>query len=194
MPREITAEEALAHDRLYEAGWRLLKPQMLLEGKAHRRKPGFLGAFRLRKAIRLFAAALNINPQGWQSMWAIGKAYQRLDDNSSALDHFKRASALAPDHPDVLREAAVSAIAIRDPAAAVRFAKAALQLRPADTGLISNLSVAYLVAGDAAAARELLERSLASTPNDPALRTTLQFLGDVVAGRQQLPTGRPRRP
>ena len=74
MTRDFTDSEIDRHDTLVDEGWKLVEGQLLIHGNPPVGKPGFLVRRRLQKAIGCFEEALEINPEGWQSMWALGRS------------------------------------------------------------------------------------------------------------------------
>ena len=58
----------------------------------------------IERARELFLRSIELNPANWSAMWFIGKIYQRLDDNGSALSWFERASDVNGSQPDIARE------------------------------------------------------------------------------------------
>jgi len=92
--REFTEAEGREHDRHYQEGWKLIRGDILLAGSRASGAPGWFARRRLAKAIVCFEAALAIHPDGWQSLWALGKIHQRLGTADLALQCFARAHAL----------------------------------------------------------------------------------------------------
>src|SRR5262245_51219912 len=135
MERRVTDDEVREHNRVYDLGWSLAKDLLLLDGDDPARRPGWFARRRLRRAIECFEAALRIAPEGWQSIWAIGKIHQRLGETAEALGCFARAHQLKPDQPDVAREAGIAATDLGDGPRAVQFSRAAVALAPNDPGL-----------------------------------------------------------
>ena len=83
MTREFTQAEADRHNALTAKGWALTKGRLVLHGEEPSGRPGWYTRWQLRRAARCFEQALKINPEGWSSMWALGKIHQRLGDPSS---------------------------------------------------------------------------------------------------------------
>ncbi|HEV8581100.1 MAG TPA: tetratricopeptide repeat protein [Thermoanaerobaculia bacterium] len=109
---EITDAEADRHDRHCQKGWSLIEDLVILDSKPH----GWLSWFgkrRLRKAIRHFQAALEINPTGWQSMCALGKIHQRLGEHRKALEWFVQAQKIDPSQSFLAMEAGYEALELR---------------------------------------------------------------------------------
>jgi tetratricopeptide (TPR) repeat protein len=184
---EFTSEQADAHNALTKAGWEIAKPEIYLDDGRGRRAPGFFARRRLRKATALFAQALKINPQGWSSMWALGKIYQRFWEHKISFKWFLEAHQLNPRQPDVAREAGLAALDLGFAEDAVRLCLIAVQLSPDDLGLQSNLALAYLLSGDDARALECASVAAKAEPGDVVSRNVLALVCDVRAGRRLRP-------
>src|SRR5262245_33778103 len=71
--REFTQAEADRHNALTAKGWALTKGRLVLHGEEPSGRPGWYTRWQLHRAARCFERALAINPEGWSSMWALGK-------------------------------------------------------------------------------------------------------------------------
>lgn len=90
MTREFTQAEADRHNALTAKGWALIEGRLVLHGQEPSARPGWYSRWQLRRAIRCFEQALAINPEGWSSMWALGKIYQRLGELTGAAIRVSR--------------------------------------------------------------------------------------------------------
>lgn len=187
MEREFTQEEADRHNALYERGWALIEGKILLDGSHSVGKPGLFARQKLRRAISCFEQALEINPEGWPSMWALGKIYQRLGEVKQALDWFERAHAARPDQPDVAREAGLAALELGDGNAALRYCEAAISTSSDDPGLVSNLALAHLITGDLSQAQRSAEEAVARAPDDEISIRVRSLIREVAEGRRPRP-------
>ena len=169
-----------------DKGWRLIEGQILLAGNRERRV-GWISAWKLRRAIVAYEEALKINPEGWQSMWALGKIYQRTGDDQMSLDWFSQSFEINPTQPDVAREAGLAALNTGDGVAAIRFCLAACSNNPDDPGLAANLAWAYLIGGDQEKARELARQAVSRDPDDEISRRVLKIVEEVASGSRPTP-------
>jgi tetratricopeptide (TPR) repeat protein len=185
--REFTEEEAEAHNALTKEAWKLINPLIVLNESPVRGGPSWFERRKLKKAASLFERALEINPNGDSSMWAIGKIYQRLGDNTMALKWFEHAHRANPEQPDVAREASLSALDIGDSISALRYCEIAIRLSPDDPGLVSNLALAHLLAGDDTNAFRTAEEASSRDPSDAISKTVMKFVDDVSQGRKPRP-------
>ena len=185
--REFTEEEANVHNTLTKEAWELINPLIMLNEAPVRGKPSWFERRKLKRAISLFERAREINPDGYSSMWALGKIFQRLEDNTVALKWFEHAHNANPEQPDVAREAALSALDVGDSTSALRFCKVAIELSPNDSGLVSNLALAHILAGDDESAFRAAEEATSRDPSDAISKTVLKFVDDVSQGRKPRP-------
>lgn len=189
MEREFTEEEAALHNSLTEEGWSLTKGRLYLHGEGIVGRPGWWASRKLRKAVRCFQQALEINPDDWSSMWALGKIYQRLGEHEMSLHWFSQAHKVNPTQPDVAREAGLAALDCGDSSLAVHLCRSAVDNNPNDIGLIANLALAYMLHGDDTDAVACARRAVSLDSDDDVSRNVLNCVQDVLDGRRT----RPRR-
>jgi len=185
--REFTQAEADRHNALTAKGWALTEGRLVLHGVEPSGRPGWYDRWQLGRAIRCFELALEINPEGWSSMWALGKICQRLGDQEAAIGWFAKAHALKPDQPDVAREAGIAALDLGRAADALAFCRAAVACSPDDPGLVCNLALAHCLAGDDAEAVRCVTVAAERDPADTVTATVQHFIGEVAAGRRARP-------
>lgn len=111
-------------------------------------------------------------------------------DAAGAAPLIAGALALAPDHPEVLRLAAVAAVLEGRPAEAVAALRRALAARPGDALLYNNLGSALAAAGDGDGAIEAFRHASALAPGLAAswynLGKTLKVRGESAAADDAL--------
>ncbi len=186
MYHQVTQSEADEHNSHFQRGWALTEGLVLLDDTRVRALTWF-GRRRLRKAVAHFEAALAINPMGWQSMWALGKIYQRLGKHQEALDWFERGRRIDPSQSALSREAGLEALAVRDPVRAIEYFRAALREKPDDFGLVSNLALAQLLAGFVDEAKGTVAQAVAGDPEDRVARAVQPAIDRVRTGGKRLP-------
>jgi Flp pilus assembly protein TadD len=128
-----------------------------------------------------------MNPEGWSSMWALGKISQRLGDQAAAFDWFVKAHSLKPDQPDVAREAGIAALDLGRAEAALTLCRAAVACGPDDPGLVCNLALAHCLAGDDAEAVRCVTQAAERDPADPVTATVRHFIREVASGKRPRP-------
>ncbi len=162
---ELTEAEADRHNGYVRKGWDLIEGLVILDGVPFG-APTWFAKRRLRKAIRHFQAALQINPTGWQSMCALGKIHQRLGEHQKALEWFVRAQGIDPAQSFLALEAGHEALEVRDFQHAIKLFEAAIRQNPEDSRFVSSLALAQLLAGSVTAARISIAEALAIDPTD----------------------------
>lgn len=183
----MTPEKVEEHNRLFGQATQLIKGELIVHGQ---KLPSYIAQpvrAKLEQALGLYARVLEINPENWSAMWLVGKVHQRLDDNAAALKWFTEAQRIKPDHPDILREAGMTALAIGAKEEALRLCFTAVRLSPDDLGLQSNLALAYLLAGDDEHAEECAKVAASRAPEDTISRAVLALVEDVRKGKKQRP-------
>jgi tetratricopeptide (TPR) repeat protein len=174
------------HNALYDEAWGLAQ-RLIRHSSQPAAPPGWIARRRLLKARALFERALAINAAGWQSMWALGKIHQRLDENVQALSWFLRAADIQPDNPDITREASIAAMALGNGQQAVELSATALRTTPDDSGLLANHALALMLAGKLDDAVAFAMRAVLRSPGDRASRRVQALVGEVASGRRAQP-------
>lgn len=77
------------HDALFGEAFALIEQEILIHGGPRLGAPGFFAKRKLNKAVELFKAVLEINPESWQAMWGLGKIFQRLGEHTAELGWFR---------------------------------------------------------------------------------------------------------
>jgi Flp pilus assembly protein TadD len=185
--REFTQAEADRHNALTTRGWALTQGRLVLHGQAPSGRPGWYSRWQLRRAIRFFERALAIHPEGWSSMWALGKIYQRLGQQATAFGWFAQAHTLNPQQPDVAREAGIAALDIGRLEEALALCRTAVASKPDDPGLVCNLALAYCLVGQDAEAERCAADAARQDPSDGISATVLGFVREVASGKRQRP-------
>jgi Flp pilus assembly protein TadD len=179
--------EADRFNAVYKRAWALAKPEMKLGDRPHSQRPGWLGRWRLHKALRLFDECLRADPSNWPTLWAMGKVHQRLGAPTESLACFAKAHDLQPTNADVAREAGIAACEAGRFADSVQYNEAALRLLPNDAGLMSNLGLAQLLNGDVHTGIQTLEAAQAVAPRDGIINGLLRRARDVGDGARPHP-------
>jgi len=184
--REFTQEESDRHSALTKQAWALTEGELLIEPVVIS-PANWLVKRKLAKALGLFEKALGINPDGWSSLWAMGKIYQRLENHNQALLCFGKAFQINPRQKDVAREAGLAALDVGKGAEALYFCQAAVELMPDDPGLVANLAWAHVISGDVAQAQVTIRRAVAADPEDAISKSIERVIGEIASGQRPLP-------
>src|SRR5271155_5697780 len=116
------------HNRLFKQALSIVEGKLSSQGQPDMPVPGWLLSRNFKHAIALFERVLEINPGNWSAMWFMGKVHQRLRNNAEAFSWFERAYHVNPSHPDIAREASISAMEIGSHDSAIVFANRATQI------------------------------------------------------------------
>ncbi len=173
-------------NEVFAEACRFIEGELILHGQDPPR-PGWLTRRKLKKAIRGFEEVIANDAGHWQSMWLIGKVYQRLRERRMALDWFLRARELNPGQPDVAREASLCAMDLGQGQLAVELCSAACACKPEDSGLVANLALAYLIAGRVEEAQWTAADAVARDPTDEVSTTVRLLVNQVASGARPCP-------
>jgi hypothetical protein len=187
--RTATVSEADAQraEKAYDDARGLIRDLILVGGD---RPPGPLDVtdrYALEHAVPLLTEVVAIFPAHWRSMWMLGKIYQRLEDDVTALEWFGKAHRVAPDQPDAAREAAIAAMQVDRPEEAVGFCERAIHANPRDAGLRSNLAIALLFSQRPEEARDRVREALEQDPADTITLRIQKLIDEVLAGSRKCP-------
>jgi Flp pilus assembly protein TadD len=188
VPTEFTQAEANRHNALTSKGWALTDGRLVLQDHEPSKRPGWYTRWKLGRAAKCFEQALEINPDGWSSLWALGKIHQRLGDQEAAFAWFTKAHEIKPDQPDVAREAGIAALDIGRVDEALAMCRAAVACLPDDPGLVCNLALAHCLAGQDSEAERCALEAVERDPRDTVSDTVLAFVRDVSSGRRGRPS------
>jgi Flp pilus assembly protein TadD len=184
--REFTSEESERHNALTKQAWALTEGELLIEPVAVR-PANWFAKRKLTKALGLFEKALEINPDGWSSLWAMGKIYQRLEEHDQALLCFGKAFQINPQQKDVAREAGLAALDVGNGAEALYFCQTAVELMPDDPGLVANLAWAYVISGNVTQAQTTIRRAVEADPEDEISKAIERVIGEIASGKRPMP-------
>ena len=182
--RTADSAEDVQHDEHYKRASELLKFSMSLVPPV---RLTFMQRWQIRRGLSSMRKALAIRPDNWAALWITGKALQVAGKNAEALDAFARSHSINPQHPDIAREASISAMESSRFDVARSFAEAALQLKPEDPGLMANLALVLLLAQDPRAAKSQIERAIAADPKDRITRAIRRIVDEVISGSRPCP-------
>ncbi|MCB2149350.1 MAG: hypothetical protein KQI81_22915 [Deltaproteobacteria bacterium] len=186
MKKEYVRTEVDLHNALIKKGWSILNDYVLLSGRDYK-KVGFFGKRHLKKAIKLYHAALNIVPDNYSSKWALGKIYQVLGNHNSSLKWFEEAWILENKNADICREASLAAMNCGDFLKALKFCDKAIELQPDDAGLYCNKALVMMFLNKDAEAIEAVAYSLKLRPNDQITLNLRKILYSMVDGNRTRP-------
>lgn len=170
-------------DTLFRRGAELVQPHMLLAD----RKPAARNDGEVRVGIACLDRVLDINPSNWSALWIRGKAFQLLGEHVKAVDSFRSAYRLNPDHQDVAREYIEELLETQEFRDAARIAREISDRAPQDAGLKANLALALLMNGEVPSAQQAIGEALRIDPNDTVSKALAQRIDNVVTGSRPPP-------
>jgi tetratricopeptide (TPR) repeat protein len=182
----IDRERAREIEKLRTEANELVGPFLL-----RRDKLGFFESRRVKKGIVLLEKIVGITPDDWSTRWMLGMCTRVVGEQVRALEHFRRAYAANPRHPDVGREYAGQCFILGEAAEGLQISRDLHARFPDDVGLHSNLALALLIGGDLDEALAVAEAAHRRDPADPITKSLLGYIIEVKAGRQPRPTRLP---
>jgi tetratricopeptide (TPR) repeat protein len=187
----MTEAESAEHNRLFKEAADIAMKEIQLHDRPQLPAPGWLLRRKLDHVLKLFNKVLQLKPENWSAMWLMGKVHQRLQNKPEALEWFGRAYQVNPSHPDVAREASMSAMELGQNDDAIAYAYRAAQITPQDHGLLTNLALAYLLAGQIDHAKTCVEQSLAGSPDDKISQTIAAMIRHFASSGSAPPNTTP---
>lgn len=182
----LSDAEKQRHNELYHRACNL-QSGLIMFDMVPRKRLWFIGRRRLRESIKLFQQVLEIQPDNWQSMVFIGKAYQSLGEQSEALTWFLRAYDHVPEEIAVALEIGATAGRVGRHDVAIRVTESAIRNNPGRAGLHSNLGISHLISGNTAEARRAFETAIELEPEEDVNRRLLALTVKVERKRCPVP-------
>ncbi|MCK6454520.1 MAG: tetratricopeptide repeat protein [Alphaproteobacteria bacterium] len=139
-------------------------------------------AGRAGEAIRLFQAALALEPGSISALVALGELHRESGRPAEAADYYGRAIALGVNHPGLHNNLGLALMALGRAAEAAASFRRAASLDRSDPAPLSNLGDALTTVGNLAAAEAVLEAALKL---DPALAAAHLNLGNARRKRDR---------
>jgi tetratricopeptide (TPR) repeat protein len=152
------------------------------------KSPGFFGKKRINKAIQLFDQALEVFPQHWQSLFFIGKLYQRLQQHEKAMEFLDRALELQRFNHALLQEASLEAMHLELISKGIKYSGEAIELRQNDPILLGNHALNLLIGGLDEAAIETIDKALVLDPSDKINQRIKIKIMQVISGKISRPS------
>jgi tetratricopeptide (TPR) repeat protein len=186
MGRQFSDSEITRHNALCNQASQLQKGLIWLDGHQIS-KPGFFARRKLRKSIALYEEALKINPDSWQSMTFVGKAFQALNRLEEALTWFKSALSLDPNNPVIAKEAGGTAGLLGKHDLAVQIMTPVALTDPNDVVLQTNLGLSCMLSGKTLEASNAFETVYRLEPQRPMNARLAAFAKKVHLGEEPIP-------
>jgi len=183
----MTEEKIEEFNQLYKQACNKMKGLIILEGYRPKRV-GFFDKLRANKAIKYFDQALSIYPAHFQSLFFLGKLFQRLGDYEKALFYFDTALKLEQTNHNIPQEASIVAMHLNQIDKALEYSKEALRRKPDDFALLGNHSINLLIAGLDNEAKETIEKAISLNPSDHINQRIKTKIQGIIAGHVKRPT------
>lgn len=180
-------EQIEKFNSLYQQACDKMKGLIILDG--YRPKGiGFFEKLRANKAIKYFNEALSIYSDHFQSLFFLGKLYQRLGDYEKALSYFDAALKLEQTNHNIPQEASLVAMHLNQVDKAIEFSTEALRRKPDDYMLLGNHSMNLLIAGLDNEAKEAIDKAILLNPEDDINQRIKNKIQAVISGQVKRPT------
>lgn len=186
MEHNLTDSQVAKFNALYERANRRMKDLIYLDG--YKVKPlGFIGSWRIRRAISDFRECLVYVPNHWPTLFFLGKAYQRLGNYPQALEKFEAAMRLDQTNHNIPREASLVAVHLNDMERAIRYGEIANSMKPNDATLLGNHAMNLLLANRDKEAQDTIEHALKIALEDQVNKNVWRVIDGVIRGQRARP-------
>lgn len=183
----MTNEQINKFNSLYKQACNKMEGLIILDG--YRPKGiGFFEKLRANKAIKYFEQALSLYPEHFQSLFFLGKLYQRLGDYEKALRCLDTALKLELVNHNIPQEASLVAMHLNQIDKAIEYSKEALRRKPNDFVLLGNYAMNLLIAGLDNEAKETIDKAITINPSDQINQRIKSKIESVIAGEIKRPT------
>jgi len=182
----ITEKQISEFNNYYNKGCSLQKGIILLEG--YRPKSlNFFEKIRAKKAINNFEKALEIHPESWQSLFFIGKIYQRLKDYEKSLNFIEKSMIFETQNHVLPQEASLVCMHLNQLDKAIEYSKLSIKINPENFALLGNHAMNLLVAEFDEEAKEIIEKAILLNPDDKINRNIKQKIENVILKKERRP-------
>ena len=183
----LTENQISDFNKYYEKGCALQKGIILLDGYTPK-SLGFFEKIRAKKALKSFEDALEIYPESWQSLFFIGKIYQRMREYQKSLSYIEKAMIYEKDNYVLFQEASLVAMHLNQIEKSIEFSEISIKISPENFALLGNHAMNLLVAEKDDEAKQVIEKALSLNPNDTYNRRIKQKIENVILKKEKRPT------
>ena len=149
---------------------------------------GFFEKRRANKAIQIFEQILSIAPEHFQSLFFIGKLYQRLGEHQKSLSYFETALQHEHINHSLPQEASLAAMHLNLIDKAIQYSTEANRRKPNDFALLGNHAMNLLIAGLDNEAKEAIDKAMSIDGTDAINKRIKSKIEAVIAGHIKRPT------
>lgn len=183
----MTEEQKSNFNKYYSEAIKAQKGIVILD--AYRTKGiGFFEKLKAKKAIKLFEKALNIYPDSYQSLFLIGKIYQRLQEYDKSLYFLEKAMLIEKENHNLPQEASLVAMHLNQINKAIEYSTEANKRKPNDFILLGNHSMNLLIAEQDQEAKNTIDKAILINPDDEINKRIKLKIENVIAGKVKRPT------
>lgn len=175
-----------ASEREAKAGWRALN-KLLPKYEQGGVEPGWLAKRRLDEARRHFEASLAVEPEGWESLWGMGKLLRIGGDVAGGFALLQRAAASHEHSPALYRDLTVLALELERRDDAEGYARAAVALNTEDADMLASYALVLLFNSQVKRALGVATNACKLQPNDSRNWEILQLIRRVDKGEEAPP-------
>lgn len=183
----LTNQQIADFNNAYQKACNKMKGIAILEGY----RPSGIGFFekiRANKAIKYFEIALAIEPNNYQSLFFLGKIYQRLGEYNKSLGLLEKAMQFEKENHYLPLEASLVAMHLNQLDKAIEYSNEGLRRKPNDFALLGNHSMNLLIAGKDQEAKENIEKAIKLNPTDEINKRIQSKINSVISGQERRPT------
>lgn len=183
----LTDQQIADFNNAYQKACDKMKGIVILDGY----RPsgiGFFEKFRANKAIKYFEEALAIEPNHYQSLFFLGKIYQRFGEYEKSLALLEKAMQLEKENHNLPLEASLVAMHLNQIDKAIEYSNEGIRRKPNDFALLGNHSMNLLIAGKDQEAKETIEKALKLNPADEINKRIQSKINSVISGQVRRPT------
>jgi tetratricopeptide (TPR) repeat protein len=183
----LTENQISDFNKYYEKGCSLQNGIILLDGYSPK-SLGFFEKIRAKKALKSFEAALEIYPESWQSLFFIGKIYQRMREFQKSLSYIEKAITYQRDNHVLFQEASLVAMHLNQIEKSIEFSEISIKISPENFALLGNHAMNLLVAEKDDEAKQVIEKALLINPNDTYNQRIQKKIENVILKKEKRPT------
>ena len=182
----LTENQILEFNNFYNKGCSLQSGIILLDGYKPKRL-GFFGKLRARKAIQNFEKALEIYPESWQSLFFMGKIYQRLREYEKSLSFIEKSMMYETQNHVLPQEASLVCMHLHQLDKAIEYSKLSIKISPENFALLGNHAMNLLVAEFDDEAKDIIEKAISLNPEDKINRNIKKKIENVILKKERRP-------